>query len=304
MSNFKSIIESSFLGEIMINKLHEIEGVILPKIISDEKAVRKHYFNGTGKELNLENPVTFCEKLNWYKLKVHDPLMVKCADKIGVREYAAEKGFGEYVNKVYGIYSDVKDIDLSLLPDRFVIKAAHGTHMQIIVKDKNSINWNQAKLLMKSWLRQDIYWRGREWSYKEVPHRIIAEEYLEDESGELTDYKIFCFNGTPKFIQVDVGRYKGTHYRNYYDTNWQLLSMTDDVPNSSDLIIERPKSLDKMLEMAKVLSEPLQFVRTDFYEVNGKPYLGEMTFFHNGGSIEFIPDEWNKIVGDYWTLVE
>ena len=302
--NIKSLIKSSFVGEMLVEKLHEIEGLILPKIISDEKAIKKHYKNGTGKELNLDNPITFCEKLNWYKINVRNPLMVKCADKIGVREYVTEKGYGENVNKVYGIYTDVNDIDLSKLPARFVIKAAHGTHMQIIVKDKNEINWKKAKMLMKSWLKQDIYWRGREWSYKEVPHRIIIEEYLEDESGELRDYKVFCFNGVPRFIQVDVGRYNATHNRNYYDTNWNLLSMTDDVPNNPNLNIEKPKSFEKMLEMSTKLSEPLQFVRVDFYEVNGKPYLGEMTFFHNGGSVEFIPDEWNKIVGDYWTLVK
>lgn len=303
MSYIKERIRSNFIGEMIINKLHEIEGVILPKIISDEKAVRKYYFNGTGKELNLENPVTFCEKLNWYKLKVHDPLMVQCADKIGVREYAAEKGYGENVNKVYGIYSDVKDIDISKLPDRFVIKAAHGTHMQIIVNDKSAINWKQAKMEMKSWLKQDIYWRGREWVYKDMPKRIIIEKYLEDETGELRDYKFFCFHGKPYYLQYDIGRFAKQQYRNYYDMNGTLLQISDGTPN----LPTEPFPLDdetfqKMKLIAENLSSSFQQVRVDFYCCNRKIYIGEMTFYDGGGSTLFTPNEWNTKFSENWEV--
>ena len=131
----------------------------------------------------------------------------------------------------------------------------------------------------------------------------LAEKYLEDESGELRDYKVFCFNGVPKFVQVDIGRFT-KHIRNYYDIDWNLMPMTDYVGNDATLEVARPRSFGRMLEIATSLAEPFQFVRVDFYEVSGKPYVGEMTFFHEGGSIVLIPDEWNTVVGDYWKLSE
>ena len=303
--NFKEKIRSDFIGEVLIYKYHDIQGKILPKFISDEKAIKKYYKSGTGKTLDLENPLTFCEKLNWYKLNDRNPLMTKCADKVGVREYVKENGYENCLNEIYGVYSDVNDIDVFNLPKKFVIKAAHGTHMQIIVTDKEKLNWKKAKIQIRNWLKQDIYWRGREWVYKDMPHRIIIEKYLEDESGGLKDYKFFCFNGTPKFVQVDIGRYKTQHYRNYYDLEWDLMNFTDDEAlNNSDTYVEQPKSFDFMIKIAQDLSKPFQFVRVDFYEVDGKPYLGEMTFYDGGGMVNFIPDKWNKIVGDYWTLVK
>lgn len=302
MKKMKEIIRSNPIGDLSINKVHEIEGWVLPKLIPDEEAVKRYYKKITGGNIDLENPSTFCEKLNWYKLFGHNVLMSKCADKVGVRDYVKEKGYGNCLNEIYKVYSNVDEIKIDDLPERFVLKAAHGTHMQIIVKDKAEINWKHARRLMKSWLRQDIYWRGREWVYKDVPHRIIAEKYIEDKTGELRDYKFFCFNGDPKFVQVDIGRFR-KHIRNYYDLNWKILPMTDYVGNDPKLKVEKPVSFNQMVKMATELSKPFQFVRVDFYEVDEKPYVGEMTFFHEGGSAMFIPDKWNKIVGDYWKLI-
>ena len=229
--------------------------------------------------------------------------MTKCADKVGVRDYIKEKGYENCLNEIYGVYSDVDEINIDDLPERFVLKAAHGTHMQIIVKDKAEINWKHARRLMKSWLRQDIYWRGREWVYKDVPHRIIAEKYLEDSTGELADYKFFCFNGCPKFVQVDTGRFS-KHIRQYYDLNWNLLEFNDvEIKKIYEIPIKKPNMLENMFKIATNLSDPFQFVRVDFYEVFGKVYVGEMTFFDGGGSTQFTPAKWNKIVGDYWKLL-
>ena len=147
MKSIKEFVRSSFFGEILIAKLHQIEGAVLPKLISDEVAVKKYFKKVTGKELDLENPVTFVEKINWYKLINHNPLMVKCADKVGLREYALEKGYGEYLNDCLGVYDNVKDIDISELPQKFVMKAAHGLHMNIIVKDKSAVNLKRALFL-------------------------------------------------------------------------------------------------------------------------------------------------------------
>lgn len=302
MTNFKDAIRNNSIGDLAINKFHELEGNILPRIISDERAVKHYYKKITGKDINLENPSTFCEKLNWYKLFGHNPLMTKCADKVGVRDYVKEKGYGNCLNEIYKVYSNVDEINIDDLPERFVLKATHGTHMQIIVKDKTEINWKHAKRLMKSWLKQDIYWRGREWVYKEVPHRIVAEKYLEDSTGELSDYKFFCFNGIPKFIQVHMGRFE-KHIINHYDLDWNIIPMMRKGKNSEIVPIEKPNSLDKMIQMAADLSNPFQFVRVDFYEVKGRPYIGEMTFFPAGGNAIFSPDKYNKILGDYWKIV-
>lgn len=299
----KKYIHSTFLGEILIFKLHQLECIIMPKIISDETAVKRYFKKITGKELNLENPETFIEKINWYKLNDRNPLMIKCADKVGLREYVSQNGFGEYLNECYGIYDNVKKINIHALPKRFVMKAAHGSHMNIIVKDIDLVNWKKASIIMKNWLKQDIYWGGREWVYKEIPKRIIIEKYLEDDSGELRDYKIFCFNGVPKFVQVDIGRF-GHHTRNFYNLEWEFLDICDEVGCNPELKIIKPHSFVKMIEIAKVLSKPFQFVRVDFYEVNKKPYIGEMTFFHMGGNTGIKSEKWEKTIGSYWKLIK
>lgn len=302
MENIKEKIRSLYIGDLFINKLHEIEGYILPKLISDEKAVKRYYKKKVGKELNLSNPSTFNEKINWYKLNCKDPLMTICADKIEMRKYVEKCGYKEYLNEIYGTYSNVDDLNIDELPKKFVIKAAHGTHMQIIVKDKANINWKQSKRIMKSWLKQNIYWRGREWAYKNMPHRLVAEKYIEDSYGELRDYKFFCFNGEPKFIQYDIGRYKGKHKRNFYDLQWNILDIEDEVGTDNFIEIEKPKSLEMMLQIARDLSKPFQFVRVDFYEVNEKPLIGELTFYHMGGYSGIKSYKWEKQIGDYWKI--
>lgn len=304
MQKIKKYIRSSFFGEILIAKLHQLEGAVLPKIISDEVAVKKYFKKVTGKELDLDNPVTFVEKINWYKLKDHNPLMAKCADKVGMREYVTENGYGEYLNDCLGVYDDVKKIDIHRLPKQFVMKAAHGSHMNLIVKDIDSVNWKKVFIIMRNWLKQNIYWGGREWVYRDIPKRIIIEKYLEDGSGELRDYKMFCFNGVPRFVQVDVGRYGKRHVRNFYDMDWNFMDIVDDVGCNSELKIDKPYSFGKMVEIATILSKPFQFVRVDFYEVKEKPYVGEMTFFHNGGNTGIKSEEWERKIGSYWKLVK
>lgn len=302
MGTIKNFIRNAYCGEMMINTLHRVEGFILPKIISDEEAVKRYYKRYTGKEIDLSNPKTFSEKMNWYKLNGRKPLMSQCADKAAMREYVIAKGYGKYLNEIIGVYSSVKEIDFTSLPDRFVAKATHGTHMQIVVTDKSSINWKKTKKRMSSWLRQDIYWRGREWVYKDIPRRIIIEKYLEGNKGDLQDYKIFCFNGTPRFVQVDKGRYLGRHIRNFYNTEWSFLDISDDVGSDSNVVMEKPTSFEKMLEISKKLSEEFQFVRVDFYEIDETPLVGELTFFHNGGLSRMEPEKWELIIGDYWEL--
>lgn len=300
----KQSLKNIFWGEYLISEYHVLMCKIMPKLINDEKAVKKFYKKKCGKELDLDNPKTFSEKINWYKLNDRNPLMEKCADKVAVREYIKEKGYGDCLNEVYGVYNKVEDIDIDSLPDQFVIKAAHGSHMNYIVKDKKSFNWKHAKKMMKSWLKQDIYWSGREWVYKDMPKRIIVEKYLEDDNGELRDYKFFCFNGNPAYMQVDIGRYR-EHYRNYYDIYKNLLDCYDSekLPPISNIDFPVEDSLfHTMIDMCRDLANPFQQVRVDLYTIGRKVYFGELTFFDGGGAAFYYPEQWNYKIAESWII--
>ncbi len=301
MGNIKDWIRHTYFGEMMINYLHEIEGYILPKLVSDEKAVRSYCKKHFGDAADIDHPIKFYEKLNWYKLHGRNPLMQKCANKVTMHEYVTEKGYGEYLNEYYGVYTRAEDVNPDSLPDRFVLKASHGTHMQIIVKDKSAVNWKHARKLMKSWLNQDIYWRGREWVYKDMPRHIVAEKYLEDENGELRDYKFFCFHGRPYYMQYDIGRFCGKQYRNYYDLHKNPLDLTDGVPRNDQVPFPLSDGIFyEMIKMAEDLSAPFQHIRIDFYYAENRIYIGEMTFFDGGGSTSFEPNEWNIRFSEAW----
>ena len=301
----KDYIKKNFWGRLGVSYLHCFESWLLPKIVNDEKFIKRFYKKRAHKDLNLDNPQGMNEKMNWYKLNDRNPLMQTCADKYGVREYIISKGYENSLNKLLAIYDSVDDIDIDALPERFVLKATHGCHMNIIVKDnKDSINWRQQRMMMRSWLKQDVYWSGREWVYKDIPRKIIAEEYLEDETGELKDYKFFCFNGKPYYVLHLGNRYKGSLYINYYDMDMNLIDVRDVCfPNNPDADFPLTKDVyERMKKMAADLSEPFQHVRVDLYEINGKIYFGEMTFFTGGGFQRFIPHEFDRIWGDYWEL--
>lgn len=300
----KKYIKKGYWGQLVISYLHCLESGIIPLIIKDEIAVKRYFKNCTHRELNLINPTSFSEKMNWYKLYSHNPLMVKCADKVGVREYITECGFGNNLNEVYGVYKNVNDIPFNSLPEAYVLKAAHGSHMSIIKKPGEILNIIQAKMMMNSWLHQNIYWSGREWVYKDIPRRIIVEKYLEDETGELRDYKFFCFNGIPSYLQYDGGRFTNNHFRNYYDMTYQLLPLRDDVPCDPEHELSVSISvLDEMKNMAQILAKPFQFVRIDFYCIHSQILIGELTFFHNGGITWFDPEEYDLEFGSKWKLI-
>lgn len=305
MNDLKKRIKSSFVVDLLVSYLHCLQCKVIPVLVPDEKAVKKSFRKAMHYELNLDSPKSFSEKMNWYKLRIRDPLMQQCADKVEVREFVRSKGYGDTLNIQYGVYNNGSEVNIDELPERFVLKASHGSHMNVIVKDKDAINWHQQKMLMNSWVKQDWGWSGREWVYKGMKRRIIAEKYLEDESGELRDYKFFCFNGVPKFVQVELGRFGNANRRNYYDMEWNLMPFERaNVPSDRSINLLMPENFEVMIEMAKNLSEPFQFVRVDLYNVRGKVYFGELTFFNAGGFFATNPPEWDRKIGDYWTLEE
>lgn len=276
---------------------------LMPRIVDDRKAVIKYYKKKSGGRIvNLDNPLLFSEKLQWYKLNHHDPLMQVVANKYTVRKYIEEIGYGHLLNDLLGVYTDVSQIDFDKLPDQFVLKGTHGSGFNIIVKEKSQLNRRRAKMLMRSWLRQHIAWSGREWVYEKMPRHIIAEKYLEDETGELRDYKFYCFNGKPTFMQLEVGRGTDHNTRNFYDMDWKLMPFGKELPHNPGVVVPRPAMFDEMKRIAADLCKPFQYVRVDLYQVGGKVYFGELTFFPAGGAPDFVPADYDEYVGKMWRL--
>lgn len=285
-----------------IHRYHILMSKLSPKLWDDEKAVKRYYKKRSGRLPDLVNPKRFSEKMQWYKLNRRNPLMSVCADKYDVRQYIAECGYEHILNECYGVFNKVEDIPINDLPNQFVLKASHASGWNLIVQDKAKINWKAEKKTMKLWLKQDIYWGGREWVYKDLKHRIVAEKYLEDESGGLLDYKFYCFNGEPAFLQLEVGRYTANNTRNFYDMNWNLLPFGKELPHNPNIDVPVPACFDEMKSIAKDLCKPFSYVRVDLYQVQGKVYFGELTFFPAGGAPDFVPAEYDEIVGQMWDI--
>ncbi len=270
--------------------------------VSDEKKLRKLFKKRLNRELNLKNPVKYNDKIQWLKLYWRDPLATKCADKYKVREFISETIGDEYLNELIAVYDSVDEIDIQALPQSFVLKGTHGSGYNIICKDKDKMNWKKEFKKMRRWLRLSYYLEEREWVYKDIKPRIICEKYMEEANAEdLRDYKIFCFNGEPKLIQVDANRFND-HKRNYYDLDWNLLDISIDVPSDTETIIHPPEKLSEMIELSKVLSKNFPHVRVDFYEVDQKIIFGELTFFHSSGFGQFNPPEYETEWGNYLEL--
>jgi hypothetical protein len=221
-------------------------------------------------------------------------------DKYKVREYISKKIGEEYlIPLVGGPYYSVDEIDLNKLPNQFVLKCNHDSGSVVICKDKSKFDFEVAKKKLDYCLKHNFWYLGREWVYKNVKPCIVAEKYMVDESeNELKDYKVFCFNGEPKIIQVDYGRFT-EHKRNLYDTKWKYIEAAIEYPTDKKVEIERPKQLSQMLQLAKILSKDIPFIRTDLYSINDKLYFGELTFFQGSGFEKFSPNEWDKKLGEW-----
>lgn len=255
---------------------------------------------------NLKNPKTFNEKLNWYKLYYHDPLMSRCADKYEMRNYLKEKGLEQYQNKVYGIYNNVEDIDFEILPQSFVLKSAHGSAQTIVCKDKSKLNLQEAKKEMAFWLKTNQYDTGCEWVYKDIPPRIICEELIYTKDGQAPkDYKFFCFYGEPKFILLCSGRVDG-HDKldlDFYDMDWKHIPVKQGFPNSKK-IFPKPNELNEAIDICRRVSNDFPHVRVDMYFENDKIMIGELTFYHFDGFGKFTPHSYDELFGSYFILPE
>lgn len=256
-----------------------------------------------GRRLNLKNPKTFNEKLQWLKLYNRNPLYTILVDKYAVKKYVAEKIGEDYIIPTLGVWNKFDDIDFDKLPNQFVLKCTHDSGGLVICKDKSMMNIANARAKITESLRKNYYKSFREWPYKNVPPRIIAEKYMEDESGELRDYKFFCFDGKVKALFIATDRYKSNEDTkfDFFDENFNHLPFTKGHPNAKTMP-GKPSCFTEMIRLAEVLSAGIPHVRVDFYEIYGKVYFGEMTFFDNSGIVAFSPAKYDEMWGEWLKL--
>ena len=273
--------------------------------LSDREYLEKKFYAMLGYSLDLSNPQTFNEKLQWLKLYDRKPEYTMMVDKYRVREYIKEKLGEEYLIPLLGVWDKAEDINFDKLPNRFVLKCNHNSGLGMyICKDKNKLTENQIKIIRKNLakgLQQDYYLTGREWPYKDVPRKIIAEKYMEDETGQLRDYKFYCFNGEPKIIMINSDREIGKTKADYFDMDFNWLDLKWGYEHALVKPL-KPINFEKMKELAVVLSKNIPELRVDFYEVNNKIYFGELTFFDGSGFDKIEPKEWDKKLGDWIKL--
>lgn len=258
-----------------------------------------------GKRLNLKQPTTFNEKMQWLKLYDRKPGYTTMVDKFRVREYIAEKIGEEYLIPLLGHWSRYEDINFSVLPDRFVLKCNHDSQSVTIIHDKNTMDHDKLKDFYNKRLKVNSYHAGREWPYKDVLPCIIAEQYMEDNDGkgDLTDYKIHCYNGNPKAVQVISDRFSPEGIKSdYYTLDWKNYGLSRGTMQNADHIVPKPDQLPQMLELARKLSDGIPFLRVDFYIINGRIYFGELTFFPASGFNSFTPEKWDGIFGEWIDL--
>lgn len=275
----------------------------MKKHIPAEEVLPRVYRACMNRELDLENPVLYTEKLQWLKLYDHRPEYAVMVDKYAAKEFVTERIGAEYVIPLLGVWDRVEDIDFDSLPQRFVLKTTHDSGGIVICKDKDRLDIPAAKKKLGYFMKREYYDCNREWPYKNVPHRIIAEPYLEDNRyGELRDYKFFTFGGEPKVLYIAQGRSgREETVADFFDMDFRHLPFTIDHEMAS-VPPEKPENFELMKAFAAKLSEGTPQLRVDFYEVDGKVYFGEMTFFHCSGMAPFHPEAWDRTFGDWVTL--
>ena len=273
-------------------------------LFSDRCFLQCQYYLHMGKKLDLKHPQTFNEKLQWLKLYDRNPLYTTLVDKYAVKEYVAEKIGLEYIIPTLGVWDSFDDIDFDQLPNQFVLKTTHGGGSTgvVVCKDKRGFDIASAKEKLNKSMHANIYDTLREWPYKNVKRRILAEQYIEDKTvGELADYKFFCFDGKVKALFVGTERGSGDVKFDYYDADYNHLDLIQYHPMSSHPL-PKPQHFELMKELAAKLSKGIPHLRVDLYECNGHVDFGELTFYHHGGIVPFHPESWDYTFGSWLKL--
>lgn len=270
----------------------------------DDEYLSRMYRGYLGYFPDLLRPVTFNEKLQWLKLHDRRPEYTVMVDKYRVRAYIKERIGERYLIPLLGVWDTPEAVDFTALPSRFVLKCNHNSGLGMcICKDKDALDIPKVRKELRRGLRQDYYLTGREWPYKDVPRRIIAEQYMESDAGGLTDYKIHCFGGEPKLILVCRDRFTDTGLtEDFFTPTWEHLDLRRPGHPNAAAEIPCPEELPEMLALAEKLSAEIPFLRVDFYIVGHRIYFSELTFFPASGFDAFVPERWDETLGAWLTL--
>lgn len=290
--NYKKIFSNREFRVWLVDKLSFIPDSLYLKVV---------YWIKTGRRLNLKKPVGFNEKLNWLKLhNIHEEY-AELVDKLAVREYIKKKLGEKHLIPLLGSWEHFSEIDFETLPEKFVLKCSHDSGSVKIITDKKNIDKNELKFFFERRLKVNPYNLGREYPYKKLKPRLIAEKFMESSDGSgLNDYKFFCFDGEPRIMYVATERAVEARF-DFFDMDFTHLNIQN-IHDNSDKTIAKPRTFEKMKEIARQLSQGMKFVRVDLYEINGEVYFGEFTFFHGGGFYLFHPDEWEQRLGSWLDL--
>ena len=274
---------------------------------SDRSYLEYLYYHKFNKRIILSRDnrelKLYTEKIQWLKLYDRHPEYTDMVDKYNVCKYVARTIGEEYLIPIFGVWDKFNDIPFDTLPSQLVLKCTHDSGSIIVCNEKNDINLKKLDKYFTKRLSRNYYWSSRQWAYKNIMPRIIAQKFMVDDSGSgLKDYKIFCFNGEPKLVQVDIDRYGADHRMNFYSTNWDFIPLMHFRPNAPLININKPICLELMLDLAGKLSANKIHVRVDFFITKGKLYFGELTFYNYSGLVPFYPEEWDRTLGDWISL--
>ncbi len=303
--DYKSIIKSRAIRVKLLKLLD---------FVPDKLMIKLQYKIKFNRNIDLKNPKRLTEKLQWYKLYYHDPIMTQCAGKLDSREYVSNKGLDYILNEQYGVYKKADEIDFDALPNQFVIKATVGAASQqvYVCTDKSKDNWHELKEKINGWMYKNPDKPrknpGREWAYNNIKQRLVVEKYIDSSmcKNGLLSYKIFCFNGKAKFLYVIADVKEGYFDAGYgiYSTKFERLHYNRAGEVSLELLEDKPENLEEMILVAEKLADGLPHVRVDLYNIQGKIIFGEMTFYNDSGYMKYDPDEFDFIAGDMFELPE
>lgn len=297
---FGNLYRNTVLGYYLIHPFYLVYEKIL-SMISDESFIKWKFKRHMGYALNLQNPQSFNEKINWLKLNDRTDLHTIAADKYKVREYVASKIGDEHLVPLLFHTDNPRKITAENLPEvPFIIKTNHNSSGGIIVRDKMNVNWSRAQFDLSKLLRENYFYSSREWQYKNIEPRIVVERLLQDKKGNIPfDYKMHCFNGKLIFTQVDLDR-QTNHTRNLYDVNWELIPCKWKYNNGRAVV--KPKVFEKMTVMAEKIAQDFTYVRVDFYVIEEAIYFGELTFHSESGLGKFDPEHFDNYFGEKLSL--
>lgn len=280
--------------------------------LPDKVYIQLYYRLRTGRKLNMKNPTTFNEKIQWMKFNYRFPLQSVVSDKLLVRDYVKEKIGKEYLIPLLGKWKKFDEIDFDTLPDQFVLKCNHDSGGLVVCRDKSALDYKKAKNKIEKSLKSNFYTIGREYQYRNIKPMILCEKFISENGKVPMDYKIYCFNGKPDVMLVCRNRFSNDSHKAeylFYDQNWKFLPWIKGDEKKKDPKLPRPENLDEMLEVAKNLSEDFIYARIDLYNVNGKVYFGEITLSPNSGFYSGLTEETDRILGEkihipYWDVID